>query len=189
MHILEVQNIVTNYLEVFPDETEKLQELQNRLTLDEKFNHRKSFSGHGTGAAIVFSPDKTEILLIHHKFLDRWLQPGGHWDPEDPDPWTVAEREAIEETGVRIARIVPLIPEKPEVPIDIGSHFIPANPKKDEPAHFHHDFRYVFIASDKELAHQEKEVFACRWIPLNDTATIEPEIRALIDKVQAKKLI
>lgn len=189
MQIPEVQQIVSDYLTVFPEEQEKLAELQTRLQNDEQFNHRKSFSGHGTGAAIVFSPDHTQILMVHHRFLDRWLQPGGHWDPEDSDPWTVAEREAIEETGVKIARMLPLMASHPEVPIDIDSHYIPANPKKDEPAHYHHDFRYVFVAASTELTRQDEEVIECDWVDVNDTEVIEPGIQRVIDKVRARKIL
>jgi len=31
------------------------------------------------------------------------------------------------------------------IPIDIDTHYIPENKKKDERQHFHHDFRYIFI--------------------------------------------
>jgi 8-oxo-dGTP pyrophosphatase MutT (NUDIX family) len=187
MHVSEIQNIVADYLEFFPGEAGKLQQLQNRLTLDEQFNHRKSFSGHGTGGAFVLSPEKKELLLIHHAFLDMWIQPGGHWDPEDADPWTVAEREAVEETGVKIAYIIPPIPNKPHIPFDIDSHTIKANLKKDEPEHYHHDFRYAFVAKDKKLTPQLEEVHACRWVSLDDKNLL-PHMQKLIAKMRMLKI-
>ncbi|MEN8041330.1 MAG: hypothetical protein ABFR95_07475, partial [Actinomycetota bacterium] len=39
--------------------------------------------GHFTASGFVTSPDGEALLLIHHGKLDRWLQPGGHIDPED----------------------------------------------------------------------------------------------------------
>lgn len=189
MQIPEVQKIVTDYLAVFPEETEKLQPLTERLLIDEKFNHRKSFSGHGTGAAIVLSPNLGKVLLVHHILLDKWLQPGGHWDPEDPDPWTVAAREAVEETGIEIARHIPLLADHPEVPIDIDCHRIPPNDKKQEPAHLHHDFRYVFVAKDEALVHQEDEVSEAVWIDIHSSDERLGEVAGVIAKLTSQNLI
>lgn len=167
MDIAAVQELVDDYLSVFPGEAEKLRLFQERLKLDEQINRRKSFSGHGTGGAIVLSPDHTKILLIHHKGLDMWLQPGGHWDPEDPNPWTVAEREAFEETGVTMAETLHVDPDRAHIPLDIDSQFIPENSKKGEPAHYHHDMRYAFVAKGEELTPQQDEVIEAVWIPVN----------------------
>lgn len=184
MTIKEVQQIVDEYLEQYPDEAERLRKLQDRLDIDEIFNNRKSFNGHGTGAAIILSPDKEKMLLIHHAFLDKWLQPGGHWDPEDPDPWTVAKREAYEETGQEGLELLPVLAKKPHVPIDIDSHDIPAREKKGEPAHVHHDFRYVFIAQHDTLIPQEGEVTEACWIPLEEVGVYAPDLSRVVSKVR-----
>ena len=49
---------------------------------------------------------------------------------------------------MHIGRYVPLDAGNPDLPVHIDTHHIPANPKKNEPPHYHHDFRYVYIASD-----------------------------------------
>ncbi|MGC9666479.1 NUDIX hydrolase [Planosporangium sp. 12N6] len=54
---------------------------------------------HFTASAIVFD-DHERALLVHHNKLGRWLYPGGHIDP-DEDPAQAAQREVVEETGVR----------------------------------------------------------------------------------------
>ena len=38
------------------------------------------------------------ILLLVHRRLGIWLQPGGHVDPGET-PWEAARRETVEETG------------------------------------------------------------------------------------------
>ncbi|HEY7509701.1 MAG TPA: NUDIX hydrolase, partial [Vicinamibacteria bacterium] len=36
---------------------------------------------HLTGSAFVIAADGSRVLLLHHRKLRRWLQPGGHADP------------------------------------------------------------------------------------------------------------
>lgn len=189
MTLAAIQEVVADYLSVFPEETERLRLLQERLKLDEQFNHRKSFTGHGTGAAVILSPDRTKILLIHHKLLDKWMQPGGHWDPEDPNPWTVAEREAEEETGVKIAEALHIDPDRIHIPLDIDTHHIPANPKKDEPEHYHHDFRYTFVAANEDVTAQENEVNEAAWIPIDSEDERLAHVWPLVVKLRDFNLI
>ena len=61
---------------------------------------RRIAVGHLTGSAIVISADGARTLLLHHRKLDRWLQPGGHADPGETAGEDVALREALEETGL-----------------------------------------------------------------------------------------
>lgn len=189
MDIAAVQELVNDYLTVFPDEAEKLRLLQERLRRDEQFNHRKSFSGHGTGGAIVLSPDRTKVLMIHHKSLDMWLQPGGHWDPEDPNPWTVAQREAEEETGVTIAETLHIDVDRPYIPLDIESHHIPANDAKHEPEHYHHDMRYAFVAASEAVTPEESEITEAAWIPVDSEDDRLNSIWECLAKLRQFKLI
>ncbi|MEY2974362.1 MAG: hypothetical protein RIR49_782 [Actinomycetota bacterium] len=55
---------------------------------------------HITGSAIVVGPRGT--VLLQHRRLGMWLQPGGHVDPGET-PWDAARREAAEETGLEVA--------------------------------------------------------------------------------------
>jgi 8-oxo-dGTP pyrophosphatase MutT (NUDIX family) len=65
---------------------------------------RSNQAGHFTGSAWLVSSDGTRVLLMHHRKLDRWLQPGGHADG-DADLARVALREAQEETGMADIRL------------------------------------------------------------------------------------
>jgi 8-oxo-dGTP pyrophosphatase MutT (NUDIX family) len=184
-----IQEIVDDYLALFPEEAERLRLIQERLKLDEQFNHRKSFSGHGTGAAVILSPDRTKILLVHHKALDKWLQPGGHWDPEDPNPWTVAEREAEEETGVTMSEALHVDPDKPHIPLDFDTHHIPANPAKGEPEHYHHDFRYTFVAATEDIKPQESEVLDLAWVPVKSEDDRLVNVWPIVTKLRRFSLV
>ena len=86
------------------------------------------------------------VLLLHHRKLDRWLQPGGHAEPGEADGEEVALREAREETGIAALRLHPDAPR----PLDVDVHAIPA--RGSEPAHLHLDLRYVVIAPDERRA-------------------------------------
>ncbi|HAN31188.1 MAG TPA: hypothetical protein DCQ06_06275 [Myxococcales bacterium] len=48
--------------------------------------------GHFTASAFVVSPDRSSLLLIKHKKLGRWLQPGGHIEAEDTTVESAARR-------------------------------------------------------------------------------------------------
>src|SRR5687768_14000019 len=62
---------------------------------------RRNPRAHLTGSAFVVSHDGLHVLLLHHRKLGRWLQPGGHADDGESSGETVALREAREETGVK----------------------------------------------------------------------------------------
>jgi len=92
--------------------------------------------GHCTASGFVLSRDRRETLLMHHRKLARWLQPGGHCDGET-DVRAAATREVAEETGLAQTQLL-------EDLFDIDVHQIPA--RKGEPAHLHYDLRFLFIA-------------------------------------------
>ena len=159
------------YLTHFPGERDKLSRLARLIeasaTSDELIA-RTNYTGHVTASGFVVSADYASVLLIHHRRLDMYLQPGGHLERDDASPVEGARREVREETGISPARLVPAFSDG-EVPFDIDSHYIPPNPKKGEPEHWHHDFRYVFIAPDEaSLALAFDEVAAARWVPIEN---------------------
>lgn len=120
----------------FPEESARLQALQAQLQDPEGdvFN-RAQMRGHITTSAIVLDPACRQLLLIHYKALQRWLQPGGHFETnEAADPLlTSALREAREETGVEALQPHPEYFDAASglaLPLDIDSHAISANPRK-----------------------------------------------------------
>jgi len=54
--------------------------------------------GHVSGSSWVVNPTFSHVLLLHHRKLDLWLQPGGHADG-DTDILRVILNETSEETG------------------------------------------------------------------------------------------
>ncbi len=126
---------------------------------------RTRWDGHLTASAFVLAHDRASLLLIFHKKLQRWLQPGGHGEPGEIDPLAVARREAREESGLADLSLYPGAPQ----PFDLDVHTIPARP--GEPAHEHLDVRYLFLAPpDAVLALDLSEVNGAAWVPLAEAA-------------------
>jgi len=176
-----INEVVQQYLAHFPEDKTNLDKLLQQLKSGEVLNNRRNFNGHITGAGLVLSADRSKILLIHHNIHQKWLQPGGHWENDESDPLQAAEREIYEETGLHNLQYVPLDAATPLVPVYLETHYIAANPAKDEPEHWHHDFRYLFISSTEELIPQLDEVAEARWFALDapEIETVRPIINRL----------
>jgi 8-oxo-dGTP pyrophosphatase MutT (NUDIX family) len=138
--------------------------------------------GHLTASAIVVSADGRQALLLHHRKLDRWLQPGGHADPGETTGEEVALRETREETGIEGLRLHPTAPH----PLDVDIHDIPA--RGDEPAHEHLDLRYLVTAPRRaSFSPRPEELYALRWMPWSAVAAVGPDpgLRRALRKARA----
>lgn len=61
--------------------------------------------GHITASAAVLNAAGSEVLLTLHPRLGRWVQLGGHCEPQDVDIEAAALREAAEESGIEGLRL------------------------------------------------------------------------------------
>jgi 8-oxo-dGTP pyrophosphatase MutT (NUDIX family) len=138
---------------------------------------RSCFPAHFTGSSLVVSSDGRQVLLHHHRKLDRWLQFGGHCDG-DENVLRVAQRETYEESGIE-----GLILASPR-PFDLDIHPIPE--KDNEPAHWHYDVRYVLIAPEGAVYRTSSESLALKWFHWEDLAalSLDTGLRRLLDKWQ-----
>ena len=138
---------------------------------------RTHLPGHITGSAWITTPQRDYVLLVHHAKLNRWLQPGGHADG-DENVLRVALREADEETGLKNFKLVN------ELPFDVDIHLIPE--RKDFPAHYHYDIRFLMEASRDEKVIVSEESHDVKWIALNQLESYTTEQSVL--RMKAKLL-
>ena len=127
----------------------------NLVQTHKNFYDRNLQIGHLTGSAWIVNQEQTKFLLVHHRKLDRWLQPGGHTEAMDDNIFQTATREALEETGLGSIKAVH------EAIYDIDIHTIPAIGTM--PAHEHFDIRYIFEADEQEPLQVSEESNALRW--------------------------
>jgi 8-oxo-dGTP pyrophosphatase MutT (NUDIX family) len=166
---MKINTIFDKYIDFFPQDEIELQLLKEQLSQEQDLFNRKNFIGHLTASGFILSKDMSSILLIHHNFLNKYLQPGGHCDDDNESPLQAAEREIEEETGLTNLELLSVDVEEPLTPIQIHTHPIPTNPAKAESAHFHHDFRYCFhLVDDQEINLQENEVGEAKWFTLDE---------------------
>ncbi|WP_406435990.1 NUDIX domain-containing protein [Streptomyces sp. NBC_00631] len=163
------------YLRRHPDEQQLLAPLFTGLASAQDPANRKTFPAHVTCSAIVLDA-ADRVLHIHHNATGKYLAPGGHTEPGDQNLVHSALRELFEEAGIPDHVVAPL-PGFETVPLDIDVHDIDANPAKEEPAHQHIDFRFVFrLTAEHRVTLQAEEVSGYDWRPFEETAS--PTVRA-----------
>jgi 8-oxo-dGTP pyrophosphatase MutT (NUDIX family) len=153
-----LRNLVDGFVASCPERWSDLNPISKLWQDKLDMGHRHTYPAHITASAIAMMDHK--VLMIRHATLARWLFPGGHMEAGET-PAESAERELIEETGVRGRIIYPN-------PIDIDFHKIPANPRKAEPEHFHIDLRYLLAPQVALLSFDRSEVDAAEWIELSE---------------------
>ncbi|MBA2282682.1 MAG: NUDIX hydrolase [Acidimicrobiia bacterium] len=134
-------------------------------------------AAHLTGSALVVDPADGRFVLLHHRKVGRWLQPGGHADG-DGDLAAVALKEAQEETGID-----GLVVRLPAVDIDVHEFRAPG-----EPSHLHLDLRFVVAAPAGTAAAGSPpgnpESIAIRWVAEDelDQLDVDESTRRLVQR-------
>ena len=130
---------------------------------------------HVTGSGIVVGP--RGVVLLEHKRLGIWLQPGGHIDP-DETPWDAALRESREETGLEVAFAGPVddagIPELLHVDVHEGGR-----------GHTHLDLRYLIDGGDADPDPPEGESQQIDWFTWDAAVNrADPGLRGILESLR-----
>jgi len=171
MHRDGLRSLLDRYRLRYPDEAVMIDRIRDLIETREDCFERACLPGHITASAWIVSRERRSVLLTHHRKLDRWLQLGGHADGQG-DTLAVALREAEEESGLDGFAALPAA-DPPEI-LDVDVHLIPARGK--EPAHEHHDIRYLLeVSEDQSIRRQQAESKAMGWFPAEGIARRFPE--------------
>ena len=182
-HRMHVASLLGRYRQRYPGECDVADRIEELCAARADCLMRTCFEpGHVTGSAWIVSRDGSRCLLTHHKKLDRWLQLGGHADGETHVE-AVALREAEEESGIQRFLMPPWRGEL--VPLDLDVHVIPA--RGAEPAHEHHDFRFLLVADASLPIQISEESNDVRWVDVSrlQDFTDEESVLRLARKVEA----
>ena len=113
---------------------------------------------HVTGSGFVIG--RRGVLLLKHKRLGIWLQPGGHIDSGET-PWGASLRECQEETGLDVRFAGPVgadgVPELVHVDVHAGGR-----------GHTHLDLRYLIDGGEDDPAPPEEESQEIGWFTWSD---------------------
>lgn len=137
----------------------------NLLTASEAFSRDHFAPGHFTASCYIVDGEG-RLLLHHHRRLDRWLQMGGHVEPDEV-PDAAALREGREESGLRdltlAARGI----------FDLDIHAIPA--ARGEPGHDHFDVRYLArTVSPDSITMDGTESNELAWVTIDRAVELMP---------------
>lgn len=82
---------------------------------------RSGVPSHFTASAVPLTADGWRVCLVLHRRIGLWVQPGGHFEPEDQSVVEAARREMVEETGLG-GRVDPrpLLLSKHRAPCGVG---------------------------------------------------------------------
>lgn len=149
--------------------------------LEQPFS-RDQAEAHFTASALVVDAKGLRTCLVHHRKLLRWLQPGGHFDPEDRgDIARAALREVKEETHCDARLHVGAA-----ALLDVDIHTIPARAGQAE--HLHLDLRLLAtVDRPEQLNHDPNESLDARWLSWAEARVLADghSLRRALDKAEA----
>lgn len=136
---------------------------------------------HCTVSAMILDASQQATLLLFHKKLGKWLQPGGHIE-EGEDFWQSCLREAQEETELPHLTLHPLWTAGPTSPaaappsqvapaIPLGLQVFNIPQSASQAQHLHLDVCFV-LQSQTDLKGQPQAfqlgTTALKWLPLTE---------------------
>ncbi|MDH2392444.1 NUDIX domain-containing protein [Streptomyces sp. HNM0663] len=144
---------------------EDQQELR-RLYLDHLAEHPDGMwkacgAGHITASALVVDPARERVLLTLHGKIRKWLQMGGHCEPDDATLAAAALREGVEESGIEGLALLP------GGPVRLDRH--------QTPCAWHLDVQYAALAPAGAVEAISDESLDLRWFGYAEVADVADE--------------
>lgn len=169
MHRRPLLQLLARYEAAYPNEVEMTARIRSLVETEPRCFERDCYvPGHITASCWILHPDNERVLLTHHRKLGRWLQLGGHAEGES-EVQRVALREAREESGMSDFAPIPVGDASGLFDLDV--HLIPA--RVGEPAHEHHDVRFLLRASPAQALVRSEESIDLRWFWPDELAALD----------------
>lgn len=118
---------------------------------------------HFCTSVFIYDKETDKFLLLLHKKMQKWVQPGGHIE-KDENPEEASIREVKEETGLDIRILGERKPTKNDfiVPLALQRNEMDEN-------HIHIDFVYAAeIIGNKDITQNVEESDDIRWFTLEE---------------------
>ncbi len=130
---------------------------------------RRCRPGHLTASALVLDAERDRVLLTLHPKFGRWLQLGGHCEPDDPSLAAAALREAQEESGIDALRIRPQ-------PLRLDRHRVGCHGGS-----WHYDVQFLALAPSDAQERCSAESLAVSWFAVDRLpGSCDASVRALV---------
>lgn len=127
--------------------------------------------GHITASALVMDQACSRVLLTLHPKVGRWLQLGGHLEPDDASLQDAAARESREESGIENLTISTW-------PLRLDRHRVPCAGAMSE----HLDVQYLVQVPQDAVAVMSEESDDLRWFDLGSLPEgLDASVLALIE--------
>lgn len=185
MHRTDLIQRLRSYRTSFIEEASMVERSLRFVLSHENCFDRNLAHGHVTGSAWVINPARTHTLMLHHRKLDRWLQPGGHADG-DPDMMQVVFKETSEESGIDVSQIKLL----DQNIFDVDIHTI--YPSAHDHRHIHYDIRFLVEIDDQLPLPGNTESHQVAWIRLwqvshyNNLASLHRMVRKTLKRFHTR---
>ena len=179
MHRQELLQRLSYYKTPFMEEAAMVNRTQEFVIQNINCFDRTLEKGHVTGSAWVVNPARSHVLLLHHRKLGLWLQPGGHADG-DSDILRVVLKETSEESGIDIENVRLLSDEV----FDVDVHTVFES--QYDPRHVHFDIRFLVEIDDSKPIPGNNESHEIGWAALDDVAHFNNalSLRRLVTKTR-----
>lgn len=124
---------------------------------------------HLTASTMIISPAGDQVLLTLHRKIGRWLQTGGHIEPDDHDLRRAALREATEESGLPAVALGEVLL--------LSRHAVVCGPVRPT---FHLDVQFLAVADPALPAVVSDESAEVRWFGVDALPDVDDSVRRLV---------